>query len=75
MVKISYRNLSAGDRVLFKLSGWNPQYSKPVEIKYVSEKYVVMLDINKQEERCVSLCPFEIGHSKNVAEFYKSTEL
>jgi hypothetical protein len=75
MKSIAIEDLKVGETCLFQLSTWAPVNLHFVRILYVGTKYIVMHNIERDEEYCVSRCPYDIIETARTPNFYVSEEL
>jgi hypothetical protein len=74
MTTIPLNTLTVGTRCLFQLSNWAPANLKFVEILFVGKKYVIMLNIDKDEEYCVTVDDHDCKINNRTPNFYISEE-
>lgn len=75
MKEIKKTELSAGDKVLFRMSHWSPINLHFVEILYVGKDHVLMHNVQRDSEYCVKYDMDREVVFNQKPEFYVSEEL
>lgn len=74
MKEIKIEDLVIGGKVLFQLSHWSPSNLHFVEILFVGKSYVVMWNVDREQEYCVKHDVFGGAYGDSMPKFYVSEE-
>ena len=68
MINIQIQTLKVQDKCLFQLSHWSPVNLHKVIILYVGSRYIVMYNVDREEEYCVSIDKYDdmSGYTNSV---------